>query len=106
MQTERRLVRMADGRDIDVLIAGPEGGRPLVIHEGTPVGLVLNARLGNAAIERGLRPVLAAPRLNDRAHPGARLDRSAGALFAENLTVARYALLVNTLISFKNAIMA
>jgi len=60
MQTERRLVRMADGRDIDVLIAGPEGGRPLVIHEGTPVGLVLNARLGNAAIERGLRPVLAA----------------------------------------------
>ena len=51
---------MADGRDIDVLTAGPEGGLPLVVHEGTPVGLVLNAKLGNAAIERGLRPVLAA----------------------------------------------
>ena len=60
METQRRLVRMADGRDIDVLTAGPEDGFPLVIHEGTPGGLVLNAKLGNAALERRLRPVLAA----------------------------------------------
>jgi pimeloyl-ACP methyl ester carboxylesterase len=60
METQRRLVRMADGRDIDVLTAGPEDAFPLVIHEGTPGGLVLNAKLGNAALERGLRPVLAA----------------------------------------------
>ena len=60
METQRRLVRLADGRDIDVLTAGPEDGFPLVIHEGTPGGLVLNARLGNAAVERRLRPVLAA----------------------------------------------
>jgi len=60
---------MADGRDIDVLTAGPEDGRPLVVHEGTPVGLVLNARLGNAAAERGLRPVLAARPGYERSTP-------------------------------------
>ena len=69
MQTQRRLVHTADGRDIDVLIAGPEGGRPLVVHEGTPAGLVLNARLGSAAIERGLRPVLAARPGYERSTP-------------------------------------
>jgi pimeloyl-ACP methyl ester carboxylesterase len=57
MVTERRLVRVADGRDIEFLTAGPEDGRPLVVHEGTPVGLVLNSRLGAAAAERGLRIV-------------------------------------------------
>jgi pimeloyl-ACP methyl ester carboxylesterase len=57
MVTERRLLRLTDGRDIDFLTAGPEDGRPLVVHEGTPVGLVLNSRLGAAAAERGLRVV-------------------------------------------------
>jgi pimeloyl-ACP methyl ester carboxylesterase len=60
METERRLVRLADGRDIDVLTAGPDGGFTLVIHQGTPVGLVLFETLGRAAIERGLRIVQAA----------------------------------------------
>jgi len=60
METERRLVRLADGRDIDVLTAGPEGGLALVVHQGTPVGLVLNEKIGRAAIERGLRVVQAA----------------------------------------------
>ncbi len=60
MQTERRLVRMADGRDIDVLTAGPDDGFPLVVHEGTPVGLVLNDRLADAAAARGLHVVLTA----------------------------------------------
>jgi pimeloyl-ACP methyl ester carboxylesterase len=69
MRTQRRLVRMADGRDIDVLTAGPADGLPLVIHEGTPVGLVLNAKLGNAADERGLRPVLAARPGYERSTP-------------------------------------
>jgi pimeloyl-ACP methyl ester carboxylesterase len=69
MQTQRRLVRMADGRDIDVLTAGPDDGLPLVIHEGTPVGLVLNAKLGNAATERGLRPVLTARPGYERSTP-------------------------------------
>ena len=69
METERRLVRLADGRDIDVLTAGPDDGLPLVIHEGTPVGLVLNAKLGNAAVERGLRPVIAARPGYERSTP-------------------------------------
>ena len=60
METERRLVRLADGRDIDVLTAGPEGGLALVVHQGTPGGLVLNSKLGRAAAERGLRVVMAA----------------------------------------------
>jgi pimeloyl-ACP methyl ester carboxylesterase len=60
METERRLIRLADGRDIEFLTAGPADGLPLVVHEGTPIGLVLNARVGNAATERGLRVVQAA----------------------------------------------
>jgi pimeloyl-ACP methyl ester carboxylesterase len=60
METERRLVRLADGRDIDVLTAGPDGGLALVVHQGTPSGLVLNSKLGQAAAERGLRVVMAA----------------------------------------------
>src|ERR1700728_4592636 len=60
MQTQRSLLATADGRDIDYLTAGPEDGLPLVVHEGTPMGLVLNTRLANAAADRGLRVVQAA----------------------------------------------
>jgi pimeloyl-ACP methyl ester carboxylesterase len=60
MQTQRHVVAVADGRDIEYLTAGAEDGLPLVIHEGTPVGLSLNARLASAAAERNLRPVLLA----------------------------------------------
>jgi pimeloyl-ACP methyl ester carboxylesterase len=60
MQTQRHVVRTADGRDIEYLTAGPDDGLPLVIHEGTPVGLSLNARLAGAAAERDLRAVLVA----------------------------------------------
>ena len=60
MQTQRHLVRTADGRVIEYLTAGPEDGLPLVVHEGTPVGLSLNTRLAGAAVERHLRVVLAA----------------------------------------------
>jgi len=60
METERRLVPMPDGREIDVLTTGSDDGFPLVVHEGTPVGLVLNDRLAAAAAERGLRVVLTA----------------------------------------------
>jgi len=57
METERRLVPMPDGREIDVLTAGPDDGFPLVVHEGTPVGLVLNEKVAAAAARRGLRVV-------------------------------------------------
>jgi hypothetical protein len=41
METERRSITRPDGRKIDFLVAGPPDGLPLVLHEGTPVGLVL-----------------------------------------------------------------
>ena len=51
---------MPDGRSIEVLIAGPPDGLPLVLHEGTPVGLVLYPPTVQAAGLRGLRTILAA----------------------------------------------
>jgi len=60
LDTERRVVTVPDGRKIEVLIAGPAGGLPLVLHEGTPVGLVLYSPTVRAAQVRGLRVILAA----------------------------------------------
>lgn len=57
MREKRQLVPMPDGRDIDVLTTGPEDGFPLVVHGGTPNGLVVNSRVAEAAAERGLRYV-------------------------------------------------
>jgi pimeloyl-ACP methyl ester carboxylesterase len=57
MRQQRGQLRTADGRDIEYLTAGPEDGLPLVLHEGTPVGLVISGSLGAAAAERGLRVV-------------------------------------------------
>ena len=54
METERRRIAMPDGRSIEVLIAGPPDGLPLVLHEGTPVGLVLYPPTVQAAGLRGL----------------------------------------------------
>jgi pimeloyl-ACP methyl ester carboxylesterase len=45
---------------LQVLMAGPESGLPLVIHEGTPVGLVVYPPVVRAARERGLRVVMIA----------------------------------------------
>jgi pimeloyl-ACP methyl ester carboxylesterase len=59
METERRVVSLSDGRDIEVLIAGGDG-LPLVLHGGTPSGLVLYQPVVQAALARGLRVVLAA----------------------------------------------
>jgi pimeloyl-ACP methyl ester carboxylesterase len=60
MREKRQLVPMPDGRDIDVLTTGPEDGFPLVVHGGTPSGLVVDTRVAEAAAERGLRYVEAA----------------------------------------------
>jgi len=60
LDTERRIVTAPDGRKIDVLIAGPADGLPLVLHEGTPVGLVLYPPTVRAAQVRGLRVIVAA----------------------------------------------
>ncbi|MGH3166448.1 MAG: alpha/beta fold hydrolase [Trebonia sp.] len=55
--TERRTVSLPDGRDIEVLMIGAEGGLPLVIHEGTPGGLVVYPPTAEAALKRGLRVI-------------------------------------------------
>ncbi|MGB6580339.1 MAG: alpha/beta hydrolase, partial [Streptosporangiaceae bacterium] len=60
MNTERRSITRPDGRDIDFLVAGPADGLPLVLHEGTPIGLVLYPPTVQAARIRGLRVILAA----------------------------------------------
>jgi pimeloyl-ACP methyl ester carboxylesterase len=60
MDTDRRLVTLPDGRDIEILITGPGDGLPLVLHEGTPVGLVLYPPTAQAAVARGLRVILLA----------------------------------------------
>ena len=54
MATERRSLTRPDGRVIEFLVAGPEDGLPLVLHEGTPCGLVLYS--ADAAGGRGPRP--------------------------------------------------
>jgi pimeloyl-ACP methyl ester carboxylesterase len=58
--TERRSLTRPDGREVEFLAAGPEDGLPLVLHEGTPCGLVLYSPTLRAAAVRGLRVILAA----------------------------------------------
>jgi pimeloyl-ACP methyl ester carboxylesterase len=60
LETERRGITLPDGRNADMLIAGPSDGLPLVLHEGTPIGLVLYPPTVRAAQVRGLRVILAA----------------------------------------------
>jgi pimeloyl-ACP methyl ester carboxylesterase len=60
MENQRRSLGMPDGRIIEIMTAGPADGLPLVLHEGTPVGLSLFEPTVKAAIARGLRPVLIA----------------------------------------------
>ena len=57
---ERRSIGMPDGRIIEILTDGPADGLPLVLHEGTPIGLALFGPTVAAAAVRGLRVVLPA----------------------------------------------
>ncbi|MGH3169560.1 MAG: alpha/beta fold hydrolase [Trebonia sp.] len=69
LRTERRLVSLPDGRDLDVLLTGPEDGIPLVIQEGTPIGLGIYPPTADAAIERDLRVILVARPGYERSTP-------------------------------------
>ena len=69
MDTERRLTTLPDGRTIDMLIVGPSDGLPLVLHEGTPAGLVLYPPAVQAASIRGLQVILAARPGYERSTP-------------------------------------
>jgi pimeloyl-ACP methyl ester carboxylesterase len=51
-------VPAAGGRQLEVLVAGPEDGLPLMFHNGTPSGLVAFAPMVDAAADRGLRTVM------------------------------------------------
>jgi pimeloyl-ACP methyl ester carboxylesterase len=51
-------VPAAGGRQLEVLVTGPEDGLPLVFHEGTPAGLVSFEPMAAAAADRGLRLVM------------------------------------------------
>ena len=57
---ERQSIDMPDGRIIEILTDGPADGLPLVLHEGTPIGLALFEPTVAAAAMRGLRVVLPA----------------------------------------------
>jgi pimeloyl-ACP methyl ester carboxylesterase len=80
MDTERRLVTLPDGRDIDLLLAGPADGLPFVMHEGTPVGLVLYPPTAQAAQDRHLQPIVMARPGYERStpRPGRRVADVAG----------------------------
>src|SRR5260370_17318081 len=58
MGDDRRTVQTADGRRLDVLVAGPRDGLPLVFHHGTPGGLIPMRPLITAATACGLRTVM------------------------------------------------
>jgi pimeloyl-ACP methyl ester carboxylesterase len=60
MTAETFTVYLADGRQLEVLATGPETGLPLVMHNGTPVGLVAYPPMIEAAAARGLRLVICA----------------------------------------------
>lgn len=50
-------LHLADGRTLEYLVAGPAGGTPLVLHNGTPTAAMLFAPMVAAAERHGLRVV-------------------------------------------------
>jgi pimeloyl-ACP methyl ester carboxylesterase len=56
--TDQLTVRAADGRSLEVLVAGPADGLPLVFHHGTPGGVAVYPPMAAAAAARGLRLVI------------------------------------------------
>lgn len=50
-------VRVADGRELEVLVEGPDSGVVLMFHDGTPTAAVPSPLLSEPAARRGLRTV-------------------------------------------------
>ena len=50
-------VRAAGGRDLEVLVDGPDGGTVLLFHDGTPCAAVRKPYVVNPAAQRGMRTV-------------------------------------------------
>ena len=59
MAVRTQRVDLADGRSLDVLLGGDEGGTPLVLHHGTPSDATAYADWDEACARRGLRLVSA-----------------------------------------------
>jgi pimeloyl-ACP methyl ester carboxylesterase len=51
-------LRLADGRNLEYLVAGPADGTPLVFHHGTPFAALLFEPMVAAATRHGLRTVV------------------------------------------------
>ncbi|HEY2506745.1 MAG TPA: alpha/beta fold hydrolase [Streptosporangiaceae bacterium] len=51
-------VKVADDRDLEVLVIGPSDGLPMVFQHGTPGGVAAYQPMVSAAAQRGLRTVL------------------------------------------------
>lgn len=52
---QRSRISLPDGRVVDVAVAGPEDGPPLVFHHGTPGSRIIFEPFIQAAVARGLR---------------------------------------------------
>ncbi len=52
------MIQAADGRQLEALTAGPAGGLTVVLHNGTPAGLLAAPAIAAAAADRDLRLVL------------------------------------------------
>jgi pimeloyl-ACP methyl ester carboxylesterase len=60
MDVKRETITVPDGREIEFVTGGPVGGMPLVLHMGSPVGLMLFPPMVEAAAQRRLCCVFAA----------------------------------------------
>jgi pimeloyl-ACP methyl ester carboxylesterase len=58
MPDQRITVDAPAGRQLEVLVTGPDGGTPLLFHTGTPGGLVPCRWVSEAAAAHGLRTVM------------------------------------------------
>ena len=58
MTAEKVTVRAADGRQLEALATGPADGLAVVLHNGTPAGLMAAPAIAATAAERGVRLVL------------------------------------------------
>jgi pimeloyl-ACP methyl ester carboxylesterase len=58
MTEQRVIIQAADGRQLEALTAGPADGLTVVLHNGTPAGLLAAPAIAVAAAERDLRLVL------------------------------------------------
>lgn len=58
LATQRKQLKLPDGRDLEVLVDGPRDGLPLIFHLGTPCAAVLYRPLVAEARRRGLRTIV------------------------------------------------